>query len=273
MTTRLKTSRAESQLILSLFHGIDLFGRGFEAEGFCVVRAAEKILNFPVEDLHLPRRKFNGIIAGSPCQDFSTARRTAPTGDGERLLKEFSRLVLEAAPDWFLLENVPGVPDVIISGYQIQRFNLNAKECGIRQNRLRCFQFGSRAGKVLIIERQPPPPDVEPCCMASEGKDQNRRSFSKFCELQGLPKDFSLPSFKLSAKYEAVGNGVPVGMAQTIAKAVKEALLRKSIVTLCACFCGRRVTGRQKLATAACRKRMQRNREASSENLRRRVTI
>jgi hypothetical protein len=31
-------------LVLSLFPGIDLFGRGFEAAGFCVVRGPDLIL-------------------------------------------------------------------------------------------------------------------------------------------------------------------------------------------------------------------------------------
>lgn len=36
MTTLQPTTPGESQLVLSLFPGIDLLGRGFEAEGFCV---------------------------------------------------------------------------------------------------------------------------------------------------------------------------------------------------------------------------------------------
>ncbi len=30
-----------NQLVLSLFPGLDLFGKGFEAEGFCVVRGPD----------------------------------------------------------------------------------------------------------------------------------------------------------------------------------------------------------------------------------------
>jgi hypothetical protein len=44
--------------VISLFHGIDIFGRGFECEGFCVVRAGEYELGFDVRDLHLPSVAF-----------------------------------------------------------------------------------------------------------------------------------------------------------------------------------------------------------------------
>lgn len=87
-------------LVLSLFHGLDLFGRAFEQEGFFVVRAAEKILGFKAEDLHLPPNKFDGIIAGTPCQSFSLANRNRPHKQiqncdcpGCLMLIEFTRTV------------------------------------------------------------------------------------------------------------------------------------------------------------------------------------
>jgi DNA (cytosine-5)-methyltransferase 1 len=70
------------------------------------------------------------VIGGPPCQDFSRARRCPPTGNGVAMLHEFARVVLEASPDWWLMENVSGVHDLMIEGYTIQRLNLNASECG-----------------------------------------------------------------------------------------------------------------------------------------------
>ena len=65
------------QLILSLFPGIDLFGKAFEDEGFCVVRGPELILGQDINDWHIPSGKFDGIIGGPPCQSHSQAIQSA----------------------------------------------------------------------------------------------------------------------------------------------------------------------------------------------------
>jgi DNA (cytosine-5)-methyltransferase 1 len=257
-------------LILSLFPGIDLLGRGFEAEGFCVVRGPDLLWGGDIRSFHCPAGKFDGVIAGSPCQDFSKKRRVPATGYGEEMLKQFARAVTEGQPDWWLLENVPTVRDVAIDGYKVQRFDLSARECGGKQLRLRHFQFGSKDGRPLIVERESATDGrrcavtLEPCCLASEGKKKDRRGFDDFCELQGLPRDFKLPGYSIAAKYEAVGNGVPVYMARVIARAVTDRALwsgADSQIKLCACDCGRVVSGRRVSATSACRKRLQRRRD------------
>lgn len=199
----------KSKLILSVYPGADLLGRGFEREGFCVVRGPDLLWGCDVMYFHPPRGVFAGVIGGSPCQDFSGARRAPPTGEGIELLKEFCRVVEESSAAWFLLENVPRVPSVTVQGYTIQRFNLSASECGLRQHRLRTFQFGSRDGAPLVISRREKEPGASHCCLATEGKNKQRRSFADFCELQGLPRDFDLPGLSLAAKYRAVGNGCP----------------------------------------------------------------
>jgi hypothetical protein len=61
-------------------------------------------------------------------------------------------------------------------------------------------------------------------------------------------------------KYRAVGNGVPLQLGRVIARAVAAWALTDRAVRVCLCNCGRPVTGRQRLATAACRKRMERRR-------------
>jgi DNA (cytosine-5)-methyltransferase 1 len=260
----------ERGLLLSLFPGIDLLGRGFEAEGFCVVRGPDLMWGQSVETFHAPARVFDGIIAGTPCQGFSMANRTHRDRDrvkSESAIVEFARVVTEAKPKWFLLENVPTVPNVKIEGYTVQRFDLRASEVGLPQSRLRHFQFGSDDASVLVPERDSSnvaassSVTLEPCCMASEGKRQQRRSFARFCELQGLPASFDLPGWGLGFKYAAVGNAVPVPMAATIARAIRNRYALPAGVKLCACQCGRIVTGRRKSAGAACRKRLQRKRE------------
>ena len=251
-------------LVLSVFPGIDLLGRGFESEGFCVVRGPDVLWGGDIRNFFPPSGVFTGIIGGSPCQDFSRARRSEPTGYGHAMLDEFKRIIELAGPEWFLLENVPCVPDISIDGYTIQRFDLNASECGLNQSRLRHFQFGSVDGRILIIERHKKMKKLHPACLATEGQRPDRRTWSDFCQLQGLPADFDL-DLDIKRKYRFVGNGVPVNMAEVIARSVKNAVVDDSI-KVCACGCGRIVTGRQKTATPACRKRLQRKRDCVALN-------
>ena len=209
---------------------------------------------------------FQGVIGGSPCQDFSKARRCTPSGEGVEMLNQFARIVEQAQPDWFLLENVPQVPtlrDFIPAHWHIQRFNLNASECGVHQNRLRCFQFGSRSGKPLVIHRGGPMPGLSRCCMATEGKRKQRRGWPEFCQLQGLPADFVLPGLSQAMRYKLVGNGVPVPMARVVATAIKAWRDTDDWQRVCVCGCGRAVTAGKTQATPACRKRMQRKRDAA----------
>ena len=102
------------ELILSIFSGIDLLGKGFEQNGFCVVSAMDIIFGHDIREKRFPTGRFDGVIGGSPCQDFSKARRTPPTGNGLEMLGEFVRVVNETQPKWFLLENVPQVPNIAI---------------------------------------------------------------------------------------------------------------------------------------------------------------
>lgn len=261
-----------TQLVLSIFPGIDLLGRGFESEGFCVVRGPDLIYGGDIREFHPVTDRFDGIIGGPPCQDFSKARRSEPTGYGLEMLSEFTRCVTEAQPLWFLIENVPTVPTVQVEGYAIQRFDLNASECGLSQNRPRHFQFGHRLGWIIIIEYGAKSHNVERCCVASEGNKSGRRTWSRFCELQGLPATFYLPGWSRSAKYAAVGNGVPIPMGRVIARAVTAARAPVGF-RICDCGCGRPVAGKQMTATVACRKRLQRKRDLATVTIPGAVTL
>jgi DNA (cytosine-5)-methyltransferase 1 len=267
------------QLVLSLFPGIDLLGRGFENAGFCIVRGPDLIFGGDVRAFHVAAGKFDGVIGGSPCPDFSTARRTAPTGDGLAMLAEFRRVVLEAQPAWWLLENVPACPNLTITGYSHQRIDIDARDVGLKQRRLRHFQFGNRDAPALVIGR-PVTRKALPgsrTCMAREGTSMQRRRWPDFCELQGLPRDFELPSFTKAARYRAVGNGVPPPVAELIARAIRSVTELETAAIdpsrPCACGCARPVAGRMTFAGPACRKRAQRRRDASSGAEARAVTI
>jgi DNA (cytosine-5)-methyltransferase 1 len=234
-------------LILSLFPGIGLLDRAFEDAGFCVVRGPDLIFGGDIRRFVVPPGRFDGIIGGPPCQDFSKARRDTPTGQGLDMLHHYRRIVLEAKPLWWLAENVPGVPDIYIDGYNWQRLDLNASDFGMQQRRLRHIQFGSRDNTQLMINRSGAM-GREPTVLASDD-----RPIPELAILQGLPHDFDIPSFTRGALKRAIGNGVPYGIASVLAHAIKN---RQSGVTLCACSCGRPVTGRQQYANGACRKRI-----------------
>ena len=257
---------AASHLVLSLFPGAGLLDRGFEQAGFCVVRGPDTLLGQRIEDFHAPACHFSGVIGGPPCQDFSRARRHPPTGYGLRMLSEFARVVTEAQPAWWLMENVPGVPDLHISGYVVQRFNCYAVEFGVWQKRNRSFQFGSLDGVPLCLPRgsQSHPGRRANAVLARD----SRPKFSRLVKLQGLPDWFDLPGLSRTAKIRAVGNGVPVPMARGVAEAIRDRGVTD--LRLCVCGCGRPLTGQahQKSATAACRKRIERSRRRRSHDSR-----
>lgn len=247
--------------VLSLFPGIDMLGLGFELAGFCVVRGPDPIFGGDIRKFNPSSGIFNGVIGGPPCQDFSKKRRSEPTGYGDEMLYQFERVVLSASPDWWLMENVPTVPDVKIHGYSWQRLDLRANEFGLTQSRLRHFQFGSRDQARIIVGRCVTNEATEPCCLASEGEKSDRRAWPDFCQLQGLPPDFDLPGMTRAGKYRAVGNGVPIPMAYALAMAIKNPVKN---VSACACGCGRAITGKATYANPSCRKREQRRRDVAA---------
>jgi DNA (cytosine-5)-methyltransferase 1 len=180
------------------------------------------------------------------------------------MLTEFARVVTEAQPVWWLMENVPQVPDVHIPGYVVQRFNVWAWEFGLKQRRNRCFQFGSRDGIELVLLR------LKPSHFGRWAETittkHGHRNFSDLCELQGLPRNFYLPGLSRTAQIRCVANGVPVPMARGVAEAIRDR--RVTHFRLCLCGCGRILRGpaRQQSATAACRKRIERERRHSHDS-------
>lgn len=251
-----------------MFPGIGLFDRAFELEWCCVVRGPDLLWGGDIHEFCPPQGVFWGIKGGSPCQDFSQARRAPPTGQGRLLMAQFARVVQEAQPEWWLLENVSRAPDLSIGGYSYQRIDVDQGwYSGI--SRLRHFQFGNRSGVHLQIERGRPVRGCEPAALANDG-----RSFQELCRLQGLPADYDLPGFTVEEKKRAVGNGVPLVMGRIIAQAIRRAydivVGERPLVDpaswerrICLCGCGRVVKGRHVYDSAACRKRAERQRRKS----------
>lgn len=272
--------------VLSIFPGVDLFGQAFELEGLCVLRGPDPLWGGDVRRFHPPAGHFWGLIGGPPCQDFSSLRRHGqptkrPSGHGLEMLGEFRRVVSEAEPEWWMLENVARVPDVRIEGYHWQRLDVDLK--WFRDaTRLRHVQYGSRSGRMLNIARgasQPAPSrpiDASREKLPGAALAGDRRPFAEVCRLQGLPEGFDLPGFTVEGKTRAVGNGVPIPMGQALARAVLAAYGRGPVtlqltldgqaepVGRCPCGCGRPVTIGKSYFDFACRKRAQRRRDAAA---------
>lgn len=237
-------------LVLSLFPGIGLLDMAFEEEGFCVVRGPDLLWGGDVRRFHPPAGKFNGVIGGPPCQMFSIMKRLNPQA-GEKignLIPEFERVVFEAQPAWFVMENVwPDSPAPVVSGYATWRQCIRDVWVGGQTSRRRAISFGSRDGHRLVVDtlalhRPDPAPAVlgrgggrpVPIAIGGGGKrkktaagerhgphDGPRTPLEDMCEAQGLPRNFlSSAPFTMDAKRQCIGNGVPLAMGRAVAKAV-----------------------------------------------------
>jgi DNA (cytosine-5)-methyltransferase 1 len=246
-------------LVLSLFPGIGLLDRAFEEEGFCVVRGPDLLWGGDVKRFHPPAGKFDGVIGGPPCKRWSRLAHMVKANGYELapdLIPEFERVVYQARPSWFLMENVEAAPTPAPGGYYVDDVLLNNRWFGGEQNRKRRFSFGS-----LAIMRR----DIRPCILVdallplaceqavmasgggrpvpvamirdSAGKHRRKTSILKNFgyqsaaglvrakALQGLPADFLDDApFTMSGKFEAIGNGVPLPLGRAVAQAVKRAM-------------------------------------------------
>ena len=137
-------------LVLSLFPGIGLLDRAFEAEGYCVVRGPDVIWGGDVRDFHPPSGRFDGVIGGPPCQEFSALAPLVRVNGNEprfgNLIPEYERVVREASPAWFVMENVRGAPIPSVAGYDVWAELVRDADVGGVQPRVRRISLGLRAG-------------------------------------------------------------------------------------------------------------------------------
>lgn len=219
---------------LSLFPGIGLWDRAFEDEGYCVLRGPDRLWGGDIRRFNIPPHVVSGVFGGPPCQVFSALKALNPLA-GEKhgnLIPEFERVVLQAQPEWFVMENVPGAPEACVPGYQVRSLVLNNRWVGGEQERIRRFSFGTRDGRVLDVDVALfENPDWHPTVLAGHGPvgrgkgyDSNP-SIQDMCRLQGLPEDFLDDApFTAHGKRRVIGNGVPLPLGRAIAKAVRRAM-------------------------------------------------
>lgn len=243
------------QLVLSLFPGIGLLDRAFEEEGFCVVRGPDVLWGGDVRRFHPPSGRFDGVIGGPPCQLFSQLRYLNPKAGTKQgnLIPEYERVVGEAGPSWFVMENVPAAPEPVVSGYVVRSLVLNNRWLGQVQDRERRFSFGSRQGAALDITPSLSvfePAEYSQAVTRSSrmvnvklgGSGRVKRTYTEagqrhgpsqgprtgvqdMLALQGAPPDWldDCP-FTEAGKRLMIGNGVPIPMGRAVARAVRRAM-------------------------------------------------
>jgi len=232
-------------LVLSLFPGIGLLDRAFEHEGFAVVRGPDLIWGGDIRSFHVPPERFDGVIGGPPCQRFSPLNQAGRKGLqplAENMIPEFERVVHEARPQWFVMENVEAAPLAQCDGYAHASRLINNRWYGGEQNRARRFTFGGsqhqcRDWARSIDMQQIPFENIDKanCFTAngtqwdsSKGRSRSQRTrteLAKGLRLQGLPADYLDHSpFTIEGAIHAVGNGVPMVLGLAVARSVKAAM-------------------------------------------------
>ena len=251
-------------LVLSLFPGLDVLGMGFEAEGFSVVAGPDVVWGRDVREFHVPAGRFDGVIGGPPCQTFSTlanllrAKGLEPRfGD---LIPEFVRVVEEARPTWFLMENLRNVPEECWprpDGYAFVSFLLNNCELdrgdgiGFDQSRVRRLWFGWRdhgdhldlegriqkaallgGGKQSVTGRHQSNGMGDASRPGAHAGNPPKYTLAEMLRLQGLPGDLlDEAPFTMQGKRKLVGNAVPLPMARELARVVMEVTSNRPTTT------------------------------------------
>jgi DNA (cytosine-5)-methyltransferase 1 len=233
-----------NQLVLSLFPGVGLLDAAFEAEGFTVVRGPDRIWGGDVRNFHPPADRFDGIIGGPPCQAFSGLGNLmrARGGNPLNLIPEYERVVREARPHWFVMENVPTAPVPTPEGYGTASIHLNNQQLGEEQDRRRRFTMGLLGGlapRGFWVDVDPLLPfrrsaTVTAAHAGARGTAQDptprykiqHYTVAEALRLQGCPPDFFGPRspFRKDAQLKMLAEGVPLPMGRAVARAARKAL-------------------------------------------------
>lgn len=236
--------------VLSLFPGIGLLDMAFEEEGFCVVRGPDVLWGGDIRRFHPPSGVFQGLIGGPPCQshtNFAALAKHQGRTVADDLIPEFERVVGEAAPIWFLMENSRHAPMPRIFRYGTHRFVMDNRWLGETQHRERSWSFGRCAGSTVDLRPLIAWPafeaqewsaailasgGVKPGLESKRGRRPGREygytgkdALAIALKQQGLPEEFLADApFTAEGKFRVVGNGVPLPMGRAIARAVKRAM-------------------------------------------------
>ncbi len=241
---------------ISLFSGAGGLDLGFEAAGFDTVVAVEmdpeavatirsnrpwRVLDRDVHTISsrellntagLGEAEADILIGGPPCQPFSKAGYWA-TGDTLRLdderagtLEAYLRVLRDALPRSFLLENVPGLTykgkseglelirrtiDRINAergtSYSVSVAQLNAADYGVPQVRQRVFVIGDREGQVLRF----PDPTHRPLPEPGQGSLTDLPAYTTCWDALGDLEDDGDPQLRMAGKWADLLPSIPEG--------------------------------------------------------------
>ena len=173
---------APSFTIIDVFSGVGGLSLGASRAGLKIALAVEKDphiaaahkLNFPgvkhleedvlehsgrslLANANLKTGELTGLVGGPPCQGFSSIGKKVEGDPRNQLFTHFFKLISEARPQFFLVENVPGILNArydsirkkalsLVSDYQVlEPFLLKASDCGAPTSRVRVFFIGYRS--------------------------------------------------------------------------------------------------------------------------------
>ena len=166
--------------VVDLFAGAGGISVGLKSAGFNVLTAVELVevaaethrLNFPETSVFcgdigefeaaefVDSNDVQVVAGGPPCQGFSVAGKRDPDDPRNRLFEQFVRVVRETQPDYFVMENVPGiltmskgkVRDAILEAFTEAGYPgtsiavLEAADYGVPQLRTRAIFIGNKHG-------------------------------------------------------------------------------------------------------------------------------
>lgn len=229
-------------LVLSLFPGIGLLDKAFEDQGFCVVRGPDLLWGGDVKKFHPPQGVFEGIIGGPPCQAHSTLVHLIRANGhkvAEDLVPEFERIIMDAAPFWWVMEMVPRGP---IPAGATGNALIRDVDCGGVTSRLRRFSWcGFDLVLPAVTKKEAPYRAIVkdareiPVAIGESGKKKKGLGgklphmgkplpLEEMLYRQGFPPDMlDNAPFTAKGKKDVVGNGVPYSMGIAVAKAVRRA--------------------------------------------------
>lgn len=186
MKMRKDTMEKKRMNVVDLFCGAGGLSTGFRMAGFNVLLGIDNIPVFcktfekndhksicgDIKEISIDeikktinKEKVDVVVGGPPCQGFSMAGRRDPKDPRNSLFMEFVRVVEGLQPDYFVMENVPGilnmkteegelVSEIIFKefekrGYRIKAKKLNSADYGVPQKRRRVIFIGTKTEKPI----------------------------------------------------------------------------------------------------------------------------
>ena len=174
-------SRIRKPKVLSLFSGIGGLDLGFVQAGFSLVGAYDnwgtavkvhqrnlagdaQVVDLSTDEIE-PRENPDVVVAGSPCQGFSTIGTRRVDDPRNWLFVRAAQLALKLEPQVIVLENVRGiiggkhkkfydqaVRTLENAGFSVHHLELSAQDAGLPQRRRRVFLIATRSCSSVKIE-------------------------------------------------------------------------------------------------------------------------